>query len=105
MKILMLNYEFPPMGGGAGNATDNISKELVKMGHDVTVLTSRYSKQKKIEVKDGVKVHRVFSLRKGIHDCGFRGAYTYLISASMKLLQLKKKDKYNILHYFFSLTT
>ena len=80
----MLNYEFPPMGGGAGNATDNISKEMAKMGHEVTVLTSGYGDLPKFEIEDGVKIYRVFSWRKGIHDCGFRGAYTYLLSAAIK---------------------
>ena len=101
----MLNYEFPPMGGGAGNATDNISKEMVKMGHDLTVLTSGYGDLPKFELKDGVKIYRVFSWRKGIHDCGFRGAYSYLFSAAFKLLSLKKTDQFDIIHYFFSLPT
>ena len=105
MKVLMLNYEFPPMGGGAGNATDNISKEMVKMGHDLTVLTSGYGDLSKFELKHGVKIYRVFSWRKGIHDCGFRGAYTYLFSAAFKLLSLKKTDQFDIIHYFFSLPT
>ncbi|MDL1974332.1 MAG: glycosyltransferase family 4 protein [Deltaproteobacteria bacterium] len=105
MKVLMLNYEFPPMGGGAGNATDNISKEMVKMGHDLTVLTSGYGHLPKFVLKDGVKIYRVFSWRKGIHDCGFRGAYTYLFSAAFKLLSLKKTDQFDIIHYFFSLPT
>jgi len=38
MKMLLINYEYPPFGGGAGNATQEISRALVKMGHTVTVL-------------------------------------------------------------------
>jgi len=41
MHILLLNYEFPPAGGGAGFATYNIGRELVKMGVKVDVLTSK----------------------------------------------------------------
>jgi len=105
MNILMLNYEFPPMGGGAGNATHNISQELAKKGHSVTVLTSRFKGQDKEEIIKGVKVYRVFSLRKGIHDCGLRGAYSYLFSAIIKLWSLTSKSEYDILHYFFSFPT
>lgn len=101
----MLNYEFPPMGGGAGNATDNISKELVKLGQNVTVLTSYYGDQKRSEIKEGVHIHRVFSWRKGIYDCGFRGSYSYLLSAMIKLMFLKKNNHYDVIHYFFSLPT
>jgi len=32
MNVLLLNYEFPPMGGGAGNATHNIARELARKG-------------------------------------------------------------------------
>ena len=32
MKILLLNYEFPPIGGGAGKATSNLARELARAG-------------------------------------------------------------------------
>ena len=51
-------------------------------------------------IKNGVKIYRVFSWRKGIHDCGFRGAYTYLLSAALKLLSLRKNSQFDIVHYF-----
>ena len=70
MRILLLNYEFPPMGGGAGRATYNIAKEFSKDGDDVHVLTSKYKDEKSIEILDGIKIHRVKSMRKSIHDCG-----------------------------------
>jgi glycosyltransferase involved in cell wall biosynthesis len=43
--------------------------------------------------------------RKKINDCGFRGAYTYLFSAAIKLLELRKHNHFDIVHYFFSLPT
>lgn len=104
-KILMLNYEFPPLGGGAGNATYNISKELVKMGYDVTVLTSGWDGGEREEIQEGIRIQRVFSWRKGIHDCGLRGAFSFLFFASWKLLSLRMKAKYDLVHYFFSLPT
>lgn len=105
MKILLLNYEFPPMGGGAGNATYNIAKELVALGHHVDVLTSKIKSQKKQETIEGFHVYRVPSWRKGIHDCGMRGAYSFLFFAGFKLQQLIRINQYDILHYFFSLPT
>jgi glycosyltransferase involved in cell wall biosynthesis len=38
----MINYEFPPIGGGGGNVTHYISKNLAQGGHDVCVITSRF---------------------------------------------------------------
>jgi len=51
LKILMLNYEFPPLGGGAGNATYYILKEFSKTKNlktpihhnSVTKIVSLYS--------------------------------------------------------------
>lgn len=105
MDILLLNYEFPPLGGGAGRATYHLAEELAKKGHTVHVLTSRDSGEKSEELIKGFTVFRVYSLRKGIHDCGFRGALTYVLSASLKFLKLTRQNRYDVIHYFFSLPT
>ena len=39
MKILMVNYEYPPLGGGGGIAMMEIAEELAHR-HQVHVLTS-----------------------------------------------------------------
>jgi L-malate glycosyltransferase len=105
MKILMLNYEFPPMGGGGGRATFNIARELVRFGHDVHVLTSKVRGQMACEVYEGITIHRLPTWRKSIHDCGFIGAFVYVFFAYFKLLELVRRHEFDILHYFFSLPT
>ncbi|MBC2717011.1 MAG: glycosyltransferase family 4 protein [Desulfobacteraceae bacterium] len=105
MNILLLNYEFPPIGGGAGKATYNLARELARLGHKVDVLTSKLKSQLDQENLDGFTVYRVMSWRKGIHDCGFRGALTYVLFAIFKFLQLTRKNQYDVTHYFFGLPT
>jgi glycosyltransferase involved in cell wall biosynthesis len=105
MRVLLLNYEFPPVGGGAGHATANIASGLVRMGIDAEVLTSRIDGEEDGDVVEGVPVHRVNSWRVDVHDCGLRGAYTYLMGAAPKLRQLQAERPYDIEHYFFSLPT
>lgn len=105
MKILLLNYEFPPLGGGAGKATYNIAKELSRLGHDIDVLTSRMKGQKTEEQIEGFRVHRVSSWRKSIHDCGFLGALTFVFFAYFKFSQLTNNNHYDVIHYFFGLPT
>jgi glycosyltransferase involved in cell wall biosynthesis len=105
MNILLLNYEYPPLGGGAGKATQNIARHLAKLQNNVHVITSnsKFSFNKTFE--NEVSVYYVPSIRKGIHDCGLRGALTYLFFAYITLLYLARQNKYDIVHYFFSLPT
>jgi glycosyltransferase involved in cell wall biosynthesis len=105
MRILLLNYEFPPIGGGAGRATYNIAKQLVLLGNDVDVLTSKAKGQKAYEVSDGVTIYKAPIFRKSIHECGFCGAFVYVFFAYFKLRHLVNTYDYDVLHYFFSLPT
>ena len=41
MNILIVNYEFPPIGAGGGKASQKIAEQLVETGHTVRVITSR----------------------------------------------------------------
>jgi len=41
MRILIINYEFPPIGAGGGKASQKIAESLVETGHAVRVVTSR----------------------------------------------------------------
>lgn len=105
LNILIVNYEFPPLGGGAGKAAYNLARQLAFAGHRVDVLTSRMKGQRSLEKSDGITIHRVKSWRKGIHDCGFRGALTFLIFAIPKFLQITRHNTYDLIHYFFGLPT
>lgn len=40
LRILILNYEYPPIGGGAGIVTKHLAEEFIKLGHQITILTT-----------------------------------------------------------------
>jgi glycosyltransferase involved in cell wall biosynthesis len=105
MKVLLLNYEFPPAGGGAGYATRNIARCLRGMGVEADVLTARIQGEVDGGEFEGVPVHRVASWRKGLHDCGLRGAWTYVLAAAFKRRKLHAQNHYDLEHFFFSLPT
>lgn len=105
MKLLLLNYEFPPLGGGASHAAYHLARELVRRGHSVDVLTGRFGDQPAEEQIDGVRVFRVPSWRKGVHDCGLRGALSFVGFGLFALRRLLRRERYDLLHYFFGLPT
>ncbi|HVO74882.1 MAG TPA: glycosyltransferase family 4 protein [Ignavibacteriaceae bacterium] len=101
----MLNYEYPPLGGGAGRATQSIAAQLFRMGHNVDIVTSHTKFLFNEKLDYGVKIYAVPSFRNGIHDCGIKGAVTYMFFAYYKMLKLIKQKNYDVVHYFFSLPT
>ncbi|MDA3820261.1 MAG: glycosyltransferase family 4 protein [Candidatus Delongbacteria bacterium] len=63
MNILMLNYEYPPLGGGAGQVTLNISERLA-IHNNVYVVTSGFRGLPATEEQGNLSVYRLNSLRK-----------------------------------------
>jgi glycosyltransferase involved in cell wall biosynthesis len=105
MKVLLLNYEFPPAGGGGGYATKNIARSLSEMGVEVEILTARIDSDNDSEELNGIPIHRVASWRRGLHDCGLRGAYTFVIGAALMRRKLHAQNHYDLEHFFFSMPT
>ena len=88
MRILIINSEYPPIGGGAGNASANVARCLALLGHDVTVLTARFGDQPKTEVRDGVTVRRVRAIRRRQDRSTAFEQATFIASASLQSLIL-----------------
>ena len=42
LQILLLCYEYPPIGGGGGVGAQRYAEEWASAGHRVTVLTGEY---------------------------------------------------------------
>ena len=63
MRILQVAPYFTPYPGGQERYVYNLSKYLVKMGHEVHVITSNYPKTKSFEEIDGITIerHKVFA--------------------------------------------
>src|SRR5437764_15099206 len=58
MRVLLVNYEYPPLGGGGGILTRSLARELAR-SDDVCVLASRASGLERDTIEDGVRVVRV----------------------------------------------
>ena len=101
MKILMLNHEFPPVGGGASPVTFELSKQLVQMGHQVDVVTMHYGKLPRFETAEGINIYRTPAVRKRPNICYAHELATYVPGAFWKTLFLARKKQYDIIHCHF----
>jgi glycosyltransferase involved in cell wall biosynthesis len=60
MKILVLAWEFPPrIVGGISRHVAELYPELVKLGHEIHLLTVEFGHAPHYEVVDGIRVHRI----------------------------------------------
>jgi len=103
MRILIINSEYPPIGGGAGNASANIARCLASLGHEVTVLTVHFADQPRLEFRDGVTIHRIPALRRRQDRSTALEQLTFIASASLRTLSLVPKLKPNATLAFFGM--
>lgn len=84
MKICFISPEVPPyLSGGAGVATLNFSKILVKHGHDVTIISRRLSDGEPFEIVDGVKIYRLRCTKVRF----FRFSHVLFLIKALKLIK------------------
>ncbi len=68
-RILFINYEFPPIGGGGGRANAEIARAMANLGHSVLVLTVAYRGLPRKEWRDGYEIRRIPALRRYPDRC------------------------------------
>lgn len=89
MKIAMVG-QFPPHFGGVGVHIHTLSKELVRQGHEVYVITYPHK-----EIKDIDGIHVIGT--KGLNIPGVRGLM-FKINAKRALKELIEKEDIDIIH-------
>jgi glycosyltransferase involved in cell wall biosynthesis len=80
-SYLLINYEYPPLGGGAATACKNLALALKRKGNRVVVLTSAYERLRGESDEDGVVVIRIPALRRSVHRSSLFQMAAYLVSA------------------------
>jgi glycosyltransferase involved in cell wall biosynthesis len=87
MQILILNSEYPPIGGGAGNASAHIAVQLQRMGHTVMVVTSRFETLPHKEELGGVTIYRIPGSRRRQDRSNPWEQIIFILSASLWTLR------------------
>ncbi len=101
MRILLLCYEFPPLGGGGAKVVAGLSSELVRLGHDVDLVTMGYQGLPESERVEGVSVHRVSRVRWTPVQCTIPEAALYVLCAIPAVWRLVRQKHFDLIHAHF----
>ncbi len=92
MQVLIINSEYPPVGGGAGTASALLARTLAGQGHAVTVLTAHFKGQPRRAVEDGVTVLRQVPLRRRKDRSGALEQVIFMGLAGFYVLGIGRPD-------------
>lgn len=106
MKILFFNYEYPPLGGGAGNATSYILREFSKIQDlEVDLITSSVDSEYHLEkIGDNINIHKISigKNKSNFHYQSQKDLIVYAWKAYFFAGKLLKQNRYNLTHSFFA---
>lgn len=102
MRVLTLIHEFPPIGGGGGRAANDICRELVKRGYDITVLTAHMNGLPYEETQDGIKLVRISSRRTESFSASFSTMLTFVFVGFWVGLKLIWRTRPDVIHTHFA---
>jgi len=107
IRILFFNYEYPPLGGGAGNATAYIFKEFAKIPDlEVDLITSSINSEYHLEkIGSNITIHRlpIGKDKNNLHFQSQKDLLIYSWKAYHFSLKLARQNKYDLTHAFFSI--
>lgn len=106
MRVLFFNYEYPPLGGGAGNASKYILEQYAKTPDvEVDFVTSSIDEKYSIEtIGNNVRIHRL-PIGKNVNNLHYqtKGDLIRYTRAAWKFsLKLTKENRFDLTHSFFS---
>ncbi len=105
VKVLVLCYEYPPVGGGGGRVASQVATGLVARGHEVRVQTSGMRHLPAREDRDGVRIERAESFRKKEDTCSVPEMALYLATSFLPALKIAREWKPDVIHAHFAVPT
>lgn len=103
MRLLILNYEYPPLGGGAGVITQNIAEGLASRRHQISVITTWYEGEPEEITSGNLRIIRLKSKRKKLFQSNPVEMLSWMFAAKKFLNKHLLTEKYDLCFANFSL--
>ncbi|MGR3318448.1 MAG: glycosyltransferase, partial [Candidatus Anammoxibacter sp.] len=102
-KILMLNFEFPPIGGGAANANYYLLKEFSKNSDmEIDLVTSGVNgKVETDQFSNNIKIHKLKINKQDLHYWRMSEIAIWTWKAYWYAKKLIKRTDYDLCHCWF----
>ncbi len=101
LKVLILNSEFPPIGGGAGTATANLARFMADQGVDTKIITARFGRLPVDEKSKGLEIIRIPSRRERADRTGPMEQISFIFVSAWYCLTHFRKWKPDVVWAFF----
>ncbi|HET9373706.1 MAG TPA: glycosyltransferase family 4 protein [Chthoniobacterales bacterium] len=102
-NFLLINYEYPPIGGGAASATRNLALALRGRGHRVVVLTSAFQRLRGRAIEDDIEVIRLPVGRKELHRGTLLQMFTFVTVSTWRVRSIARHHSIDRVIAFFSI--
>jgi glycosyltransferase involved in cell wall biosynthesis len=103
MRILMLNNEYPPLGGGTGTVNQAVLERLARHANlggerlEIDLITSAEGdRPERTSLSEGIRIHRLPVNRWNIHHASNSELLVYTLKATQLALQLHAAKPYNL---------
>jgi len=102
LRVLVLTYEYPPIGGGGGRVAREIAQRLSSRGIEFHILTAHWGTLPISENHGNIHIYRVKSGRKRPDRCTIPEMFGYLISGTISVFRTLQRIHPHLVHVHFA---
>ncbi len=104
MKLLMLNYEFPPIGGGGANANLQVLRQFAENEDiDIDLITSKPGRGDIIDhFAANIRIHKLGIVKRDLHHWRKSEVIEWLFKAVPYHRRLVSEKRCDLVHAFFA---